>query len=81
MSLMSIGGIFAQNYGGIIYVSPTGAGTHAGNSWANATSSIDTAQTLAQTHNAVVWVAAGTYYGDTSATAESAFTMMEGVNV
>lgn len=66
-------------YDSIIYVTVTGAGTHSGNSWANATSSIDTAQTLAQTHNAVVWVAAGTYYGDTLS--DNAFTMMEGVNV
>lgn len=41
-------------YNGIIYVTPTGAGNRSGNSWANATSSIDTAQTLAQTYNAVV---------------------------
>lgn len=68
------------NYGGIIYVTPTGAGTHAGDSWANATSSIDTAQTLAQTYNAMVWVAAGTYYRETN-TLEYAFTMQEGVNV
>ena len=67
------------NYHGIIYVTQTGAGTRSGNSWANAVSSIDTAQTLAQANNAVVWVAAGTYYGDT--TAANAFTMKDGVNV
>ena len=77
---------FAQspNYQGIIYVTPSGAGTHSGDSWANATSSIDTAQTLAQAHNAVVWVAAGTYYGNTTAsttTPSGAFTMKENVNV
>ena len=66
-------------YHGIIYVTQTGAGTHSGDSWANATSSIDTAQALAQEHNAVVWVAAGTYYGDTLS--DNAFTMVEGVNV
>lgn len=66
-------------YDSIIYVTVTGAGTHSGNSWANATSSIDTAQTLAQVHNAVVWVAAGIYYGDT--TSANAFTMHDGVSV
>ncbi|MBO7586282.1 MAG: C10 family peptidase, partial [Bacteroidales bacterium] len=67
------------DYSGIIFVTPSGAGDHSGSSWANATSSIDTAQILAQEHNAVVWVAAGTYYGDT--TSSNAFTMVEGVNV
>ena len=66
-------------YDSIIYVTVTGAGTHSGNSWANAISSIEEAQALAMTHNAVVWVAAGTYYGDT--TAANAFTMRDGVNV
>lgn len=72
---------FAQspNYQDIIYVTPTGAGTHSGDSWANATSSIAQAQTLAQTHNADVWVAEGIYYGDT--TMDNAFTMVEGVDV
>ena len=68
-----------SEYDSIIYVTVTGAGTHSGNSWANATSSIDMAQTLAQANNAVVWVAAGTYYGDT--TAANAFTMRDGVSV
>ena len=68
-----------QPYQGIIYVTPTGAGTRSGDSWANATSSIDTAQNFAQLYSAVVWVAAGTYYGDTTST--SAFTMKNGVNV
>ena len=67
------------NNDSIIYVTVTGAGTHSGNSWENAMSSIDSAQALAQTHNAVVWVAAGVYYGDT--TAANAFTMVEDVNV
>lgn len=67
------------NYDSIIYVTVTGAGTHSGNSWANATSSIDTAQALAQVYNAVVWVAAGIYYGDT--TSANAFTMHNGVSV
>ena len=83
VALMGMTTIFGQtpNYQGIIYVTSTGAGTHSGDSWANATSSIADAQAIAQAHNAVVWVAAGTYYGDTTATAENAFTMVEGVNV
>ena len=69
----------APNYSEIIFVTPTGAGTHSGDSWANATSSIEDAQALAQANNAVVWVAAGTYYGDTLS--ENAFTMRDGVSV
>ena len=81
VALMGIPILIAQtpNYEGIIYVTPTGAGTQSGDSWANATSSIADAQALAQAHNAVVWVAAGIYYGDT--TADNAFTMVNGVNV
>jgi len=83
MALISMVVVIAQtpDYQGIIYVTPTGAGTNSGDSWANSISSIADAQTLAQTHNAVVWVAAGTYYGDTSATAIKAFSMVGGVNV
>lgn len=69
----------APAYQGIVYVTVAGAGNHSGDSWANAVSSIDSAQTIAQANNAVVWVAAGTYYGDI--TADNAFTMYEGVNV
>ena len=80
-------GCYESNYGnaplpeyeGIIYVTEQGAGTQYGDSWANALSSIAEAQTLAQAHNAVVWVAAGTYYGDTSS--GYAFSMVPGVNV
>ncbi|MBQ3735201.1 MAG: right-handed parallel beta-helix repeat-containing protein, partial [Bacteroidales bacterium] len=68
-------------YSNIIYVTQTGSGTQTGENWENATSSIEIAQNIARTNNAVVWVAAGTYYGDTSATAENAFTMSSGVNV
>jgi len=68
-------------YDSIIYVTVTGAGTHSGNSWENAVSSIGEAQGIALIHNAVVWVAAGTYYGDTTVTSENAFTMRDGVSV
>ena len=66
-------------YGDIIYVTEQGAGTGTGESWANAASSIQDAIDLATTHHAVVWVAAGTYYGDTES--DNAFTMREGVSV
>ncbi len=81
--LTEIAVAFAQtpNYQGIVYVTPTGAGTHSGDSWANATSALDTAQALAQANNCVVWVAAGVYYGDTASSAENAFTMVDGVDV
>ena len=79
--IMGTGVLVAQapTYQGIVYVTPTGSGTHSGDSWANATSSIDTAQRIAQTNNAVVWVATGTYYGDT--TSSNAFEMRDGVSV
>lgn len=83
ITLAMIGMTFAiaqtPNYQGIVYVTPTGAGTHSGDSWANASSSLDSAQVLARDNNCVVWVAAGIYYGDTLS--EDAFTMMLDVNV
>ena len=66
-------------YGNIIYVTAQGAGTQFGDSWENAISSFENAQALAQSNNAVVWVAAGTYYGNTSS--DNAFTMVPGVSV
>lgn len=63
----------------IIYVTPSGAGDQTGSSWANATASLTTALELAQTQNADVWVAAGIYFGDTSAT--QAFIVAPGVKV
>ncbi|MBR6175323.1 MAG: choice-of-anchor J domain-containing protein, partial [Bacteroidales bacterium] len=69
------------NYTGVVYVTQTGAGNFSGNNWENAMSSLETAQVVALTHNAVVWVATGIYYGDTTATSENAFAMVEGVNV
>ena len=76
---IAVSGFGIGNYSQIVYVTPTGAGNHSGNSWANAISSLDSAQTLAQIYGSVVWVAAGTYYGDTLS--ENAFTMVEGINV
>jgi len=83
VAMLGLATAFAQspNYQGIIYVTPTGAGTQSGDSWANATSSIATAQNLAQEHNAMVWVAAGTYYGSTTYSGSNAFYLKEGVNV
>ena len=69
------------DYSNIIYVTQNGSGNQTGENWANATSSIAGAMEMAHTYNADVWVAAGTYYGDTTATSENAFTMVEGVNV
>ncbi|MBO7586669.1 MAG: Omp28-related outer membrane protein, partial [Bacteroidales bacterium] len=66
-------------FGNIIYVTEQGAGTQFGNSWENATASIADAQALAQSNNAVVWVAKGTYYGNTAS--DNAFDMVAGVNV
>ncbi len=69
----------------IVYVMQHAAGTADGSSWINATDNINYAQTVAAvravTHGtaAEVWVAAGTYYGDT--TSNNAFVALEGVNV
>ena len=63
----------------IVYVTSSGSGIRTGESWENAMSSIAEAQELAAIHHAVVWVAAGIYFGDTFST--SAFTMRDGVNV
>ena len=65
--------------GNIVYVTQTGAGTRNGSSWNNALSDIPSALALAIMNNADVWVAEGTYYGDT--TSLNAFTMLDGVNV
>ncbi|MDD4634182.1 MAG: fibronectin type III domain-containing protein [Bacteroidales bacterium] len=66
----------------IIYVTVNGAGDKDGSSWSNATPYLQLAVTVANTYNTIpqVWVAAGTYYGDSIAT-NNAFTMAEGVNV
>ncbi|MBQ7550357.1 MAG: hypothetical protein IJT04_02375 [Bacteroidales bacterium] len=57
ITLAMIGMTFAiaqtPNYQGIVYVTPTGAGTHSGDSWANASSSLDSAQVLAR--DTTVW--------------------------
>ena len=62
---------------GIVYVTEQGTGT--GESWANAIGSIQAAIDLATTQHAVVWVAAGTYYGDIES--DNAFMMRAGVSV
>lgn len=72
-------GITLPQYDSIIYVTEQGAGLQVGNSWENAISSIPDALLIAKTYGADVWVAAGTYYGNTSS--DNAFTMVEGVNV
>ena len=67
------------------YVTTTGAGEMDGSSWANATPNlcwaVSTASSIHQRFNVrpQVWVAEGTYYGDTTAT--SAFVLLAGVDV
>ena len=73
--------VIHPEYSNIIYVKQNGSGTRTGENWSNAAASISFAMDIAQSHNADVWVAAGIYYGDTTATAENAFTMVNGVNV
>ena len=65
----------------IIYVTATGAGLHDGTSWANAMDDINEAITLSATSGyPSIWVAEGTYNGDTVAAA-GAFHYVEGVNL
>ena len=63
----------------IIYVSAKGDAGATGDSWNNATSLLQSAINIAGRTHAKVYVAAGTYYGDTLG--PNAFTMIEGVNV
>jgi len=63
----------------IIYVTLTGAGNRSGGSWNNAMGDLPSAMALAKTYGAVVWIAEGVYYGDT--TAYNAFSTIEGVDV
>lgn len=65
---------------GIVYVTQDGAGTRYGTSWDNACNNLQEALSYASSNNCNVWVAAGTYYGD-SISEHNAFTMVEGVNV
>ena len=64
---------------GIIYVNVNGKSEGTGSSWEDATSLLQLAVNTASAQKAKVYVAAGTYKGDT--TAKSAFTMVEGVEV
>ena len=72
-------GVEMPNFNGIVYVKENGAGNMTGDSWDNAMPTIQSSLNVAAMNNAVVWVAAGTYYGD--GTSENAFFMKEGVNV
>ena len=69
--------ITLPEYNGIVYVKENGTGD--GTSWGNAMSSISNAIGVANMFDAVVWVAEGTYYGDSISA--SAFNIVEGVNV
>ena len=66
----------------ILYVTPTGAGTMDGSSWANASNDLNAMLTLAASmdEKPIIWVAEGVYSGDGIAS-NSAFTMVPGVNV
>lgn len=71
--------VIIPEYGDIVYVKENGSGSMDGTSWDNAMPSLANALVVAAIHDADIWVAAGTYYGDS--TSHSAFNMMEGVNV
>ena len=75
----NLGLILPEYTNGIIYVTPTGAGLRDGTSWANAMDDINTAILHSSlSGHPQVWVAEGTYQGDTGA---NAFTMVGGVDV
>ena len=64
----------------IVYVTSTGAGQQDGSSWSNALANINDAVIYSIMNGHLpIWVAEGTYYGDT--TAAGAFFMMDGVNM
>ena len=66
----------------IIYVKADAAGDGSGSSWENAMTSLLLAlQTASHLDSIQLWVASGTYYGDTSLTSANAFVMPKGVNV
>lgn len=71
--------VLIPQVGNVIYVAENGTGD--GSSWSNATGNLNQAIELAYyvTPHPMVWVASGTYYGDTIA--DVAFQMMEGVSV
>ncbi len=64
---------------GVIHVKTDGSATGSGSSWADATNLLQLAVNAASSYRAKVYVAAGTYKGDTLC--RSAFTMVEGVKV
>lgn len=70
------------NADNVFFVTPTGSGTKEGNSWANASDNLQQVLYVANllTVKPTVWVAEGTYVGDSIAE-HDAFTMMAGVNV
>jgi hypothetical protein len=72
-------GITLPEYGDVVYVKQGGSGTMDGTSWTNAMASVSEALSIAAMNNADVWVAEGTYYGDSISS--NAFSMVEGVNV
>ena len=65
---------------GIVYVKHTNQQTGEGDSWNNATNSIQDAIYIAHSNSLQVWVAAGTYYGDSIST-NTAFVLADGVNL
>lgn len=71
--------ITLPEYNVIVYVTETGAGSMDGTSWNNALASLTDALSIAYMNDADIWVAEGTYYGDS--VSATAFTMVEGVNV
>ena len=66
----------------VIYVKADAEGDGTGSSWVNAMRDLKTALRMASYIDTVqLWVAAGSYYGDTAQTADNAFVMLKDVDV
>ncbi len=71
-----------EAYGAIRYVTPTGAGTLDGTSWANALPGTSLQAAIdASSVNDEVWVASGTYYTTTTTNRTISFGMRNGVTI
>ena len=79
LAVMDLPAVYADH---IIYVKADAEGDGTGSSWGNAMRDLKAALRMASYLDTVqLWVAAGSYYGDTSLTSDNAFVMLNGVDV
>ncbi|OJW71655.1 MAG: hypothetical protein BGO59_27190 [Spirosoma sp. 48-14] len=66
----------------IVYVTPTGAGDHSGNTWSNALSGVQLPNRVATADSGTqFWIAAGTYKPTTTTNRTASFSIASGVSV